>query len=91
MITEKEFEYIQKELEDSFAYTLHDKLIFISGLLSEDKELEPILNFVNYLLYTEKPEISLTPTLDFSKIPTPDFFNTTFNKDIVNEKIDIKN
>lgn len=63
------YEKLEEELKDSFAYTLHDKLIFITGFLVDDDENEDLLNFVNYLLYSEN-DFTITPKLDFSGLNT---------------------
>lgn len=62
---------LDKNIKDSFCESTHDKLIYISGYLANDTENIDILNFVNYLLYSErKPRSSflLNPSFSFESI-----------------------
>lgn len=59
------FEELGRNLDESFASTLHEKLIYCQGYLEGDEENEDLYKFINYLLLSSHDNtISLLPSLE---------------------------
>lgn len=60
------FEELEKNIKESFASTLQEKLIYCQGFLEGDEENEDLYNFIGYLLWSSHENtISLSPSFTF--------------------------
>lgn len=68
------FEELEKNLEESFASTFQEKLIYCQGYLEGDSENEDLYNFIGYLLWSSVSSTPLSPSFNLFNNTTEELY-----------------